>query len=236
VYGSVAYHQMVGLASLISVGFNAGYINKRINTTTLKFPDQFDGKFFDAQLPTSVVIDQPNINFFDMQVGMNYAYFPTDRMYINTGFSIQHVNRARESFFSTDPAGFDSRIAPRYTGFFNGSFKANDQVIINPMGYYTNMAGASEAVFGLNAQYSLEDGGDQQVIGGMYFRFGDAVIPMIGFVYKNIKLMFTYDVTISSISHYDGSFGAWEFGLISEGMYNEYNGNRRQSLCPSFKQ
>jgi type IX secretion system PorP/SprF family membrane protein len=236
VYGSIAYHQMLGYASLLTAGFNVGFVNKRINTTNLKFPDQFDGKFFDTQLPTSVVIDQPSDSYFDMQVGVNYAYFPTDKMYMNAGFSIQHVNSARESFFSTDPAGFNSRIAPRYIGFVNGSFKASDQVILNPMGYYTNQAGASEAVFGLNAQYDLQDAGDQQVIGGLYFRVGDAVIPMIGFVYKNIRLTFTYDVTTSSLGHYDGGFGAWEFALTSQGYYSEYNGNKRQSLCPSFKQ
>ncbi|MDP4149112.1 MAG: PorP/SprF family type IX secretion system membrane protein [Bacteroidota bacterium] len=236
VYGSIAYHQMVGYASLITAGFNVGLVNKRINTTNLKFPDQFDGKFFNTQLPTSVVIDQPSDSYFDMQVGLNYAYFPNNRTYMNAGFSVQHVNQARESFFSTDPAGYNSRISPRYIGFVNGSFKASDQVIVNPMGYYTNMAGASEAVFGMNAQYDLQDNGDQQVIGGLYFRVGDAIIPMIGFVYKNIRLTFTYDVTTSSLGHYDGGFGAWEFSLISQGDYSEYNGNKRQSLCPTFKQ
>jgi type IX secretion system PorP/SprF family membrane protein len=235
-YGSVAYHQMVGYASLITAGFNTGWVNKRINTTSLKFPDQFDGQFFDSQLPTSVVIDQPNINYFDMQVGMNYAYFPTNKMYLNGGFSVQHINRPRESFFSTDPAGFDSRISPRYIGFVNGSFKVNEQVILNPMAYYTYMAGSSESVLGLNAQYDLQDNGDQQVIGGLYYRAGDAVIPMIGFVWKNIKLTFTYDVTTSAIKNYDGGFGAWEFALISQGTYSQYNGNRRESLCPTFKQ
>jgi type IX secretion system PorP/SprF family membrane protein len=234
-YGSIAYHQMVGYSSLITAGFNAGFINKRINTSQLKFPDQFDGHFFDAQLPTSVVIDQPNVTYFDMQIGLNYAYFPTNKMYLNAGFSVQHINRARESFFSSDPGGFDSRIPRRYIGFINASIKASDQVIINPMGYYTAMANSSEAVLGINAQYNLRDDGDQQVIGGIYYRAGDAVIPMIGFIYKNIKLTFTYDVTTSTLKHYDGGFGAYEFALTTQGFYNEYNGNRRQSLCPSFK-
>jgi type IX secretion system PorP/SprF family membrane protein len=235
-YGSVAYHQMVGYASLITLGFNLGWISKTINTSTLKFPDQFDGQFFDSRLPTSVVIDHPSSNYFDMQIGMNYAYFPTNQLYLNGGFSVQHINRARESFFSVDPPGFDSRITPRYIGFVNASIKANDQVIINPMGYYTSMAGASEIVLGLNAQYNLQDEGDQQVIGGLYWRGGDAVIPMIGFVYKNIRLTFTYDVTTSGLKHYDNGYGAWEFALVNQGFYSEYNGDRRQSLCPTFKQ
>ena len=48
VYGSVAYHQMLNLGSLVSLGFNVGWANKQINTSNLKFPDQLNGKFFDV--------------------------------------------------------------------------------------------------------------------------------------------------------------------------------------------
>ena len=235
-YSSIAYHQMLGYSSLISAGFNIGWVNKRINSANLKFPDQFDGKFFDNQLPTSVVIDQPNVNYFDMQLGMNYAYFPNEKTYINLGFSVQHINRARESFFSIDPAGFNSLIPRRYIAFINGSFKSNDLVIINPMAYYTTQAGASEEVAGLNLQYNLSGDGDNQLVGGLYYRMGDSFIPMIGFIYRNIRIMFTYDVTTSSLSKYNGGRGAWEFALIQNGFYTEYNGDRHQALCPSFKQ
>ena len=90
VYASAAYHQMIGLNSLLTAGFNAGYVNKQINVTDLKFPDQFDGKFFDNQLPTDVILDRTSTGYFDMQVGMNYAYFPTDNLYVNGGFSVLH--------------------------------------------------------------------------------------------------------------------------------------------------
>src|SRR6478609_2584136 len=57
VYLSVAYHQMLGYSSLLSAGFNTGWVNKQINNANLKFPDQFDGKFFSNNIPTSVTID-----------------------------------------------------------------------------------------------------------------------------------------------------------------------------------
>src|SRR4051812_9027477 len=49
-YGSLAYHQMLGLSSLLTTGFNIGLANKSINTSNLKFPDQFNKStgFFDA--------------------------------------------------------------------------------------------------------------------------------------------------------------------------------------------
>jgi type IX secretion system PorP/SprF family membrane protein len=236
VYGSVAYHQMIAYSSLITLGFNTGWVNKRINSSALKFPDQFDGEFFDNTLPTSVVINEPNVNYFDLQVGMNYAYFPNTKTYLNAGFSVQHINTPKESFFSVDPTGFSSQIPRRYIGFLNASFKTSDQVIINPMAYYTNQAGAAEAVAGFNIQYNLSGDGDNQLIAGLYYRVGDAIIPMIGFIYKNIHLMFSYDVTASSLSQYNGSRGAWEFSLIQDGLYSQYNGDQHQTMCPNFKQ
>jgi type IX secretion system PorP/SprF family membrane protein len=231
---SIAYHQMLGEAHLLSAGFNVGWANKRINIADLKFPDQFDGRFFDNTLPTSVVIDNPNVNYLDVQAGINYAYFPTEYLYVNGGISAQHLNRPRESFFDSDATGFDNRIAPRYTVFANASYKMSDMVIVNPMAYYSTQAGASETVIGGNLQYNLSGDGEQQLIGGLYYRHGDAVVPMIGFEWKHIRLMFTYDATMSNLKNYNNSRGAYEFALMYPGMYNEYNGSRRQSFCPAF--
>lgn len=235
VYGSLAYHQMVGEAHLLSAGFNMGWANKRISTADLKFPDQFDGKFFDHNLPTSVVIDNPNINYFDFQAGINYAFFPTEDLYINGGVSAHHLNRPKESFFSTTSVGIDDRISSRYTAFANASIKMSDMVILNPMAYFTTQAKSSELVGGANLQYNLSGDGETLLSGGLYWRPGDAIIPMIGFEWKSIKLSFTYDATSSPLKNYNDSRGAYEFALLYHGMYSEYNGSRRQSFCPSFR-
>lgn len=235
VYGSIAYHQMLGTAHLLSAGFNIGWSNKRINSADLKFPDQFDGKFFDNTLPTSVVIDQPNVSYVDFQFGLNYAFFPSENLYVNGGISAMHLNRPRETFFSTEATGVDNRIEPRYSVFGNLSYKMNDLVIINPMFYYTNQAKASEVVAGGTVQYNLSGDGTYQLIGGLFYRPGDAFVPMVGFEWNNIRLSFTYDATQSNLKNFNNGRGASEFALLYHGMYNEFNAARRQSLCPSFK-
>jgi len=234
-YASIAYHQMLGEAHLLSAGFNIGWANKRINNADLKFPDQFDGKFFDNSIPSSVILDNPNINYFDVQAGVNYAYFPTEYLYVNGGISVHHLNRPRESFFNSDPRDFDNRISPRYTAFLNASYKMSELVILNPMAYYSTQAQSTEIVAGGNIQYNLSGDGDQLLIGGLYFRPGDAVVPMVGFEWKNIRLMFTYDATMSNLKQYNNSRGAYEFSLMHRGMFADYNSYRRQSFCPSFK-
>ena len=233
IYASAAYHQMLGISSLLTAGFNAGWVNKRINMQDLKFPDQFDGKFFDNQLPTDVVLDRTSTSYLDVQFGMNYAYFPTDQIYINGGFSVHHINRPKESFF-TDSLGNAARLSRRYIAFGNASVKVNDMVIVNPMAYFTMQAKSSELVAGAGLQYNLSGDGETQLLGGLFFRPGDAAIAMVGFTWKNVKLTFSYDATTSGLKSYNATRGAYEFAIIQNGFYNTYNGDRRQSLCPTF--
>jgi type IX secretion system PorP/SprF family membrane protein len=230
VYGSVAYHQMLGLSSLLSAGFNIGWSNKRIDETKLKFPDQFDGKFFDSKLPTSVVFTNNYVSYMDMHVGMNYAYFPDENVYINAGYSIQHVNRPKETFFGDNSV--NGRIPMRHTGFINGIFKLNDRVIVNPNAYFSTQARATDLVFGLNANYNLSQFGEQQFIAGVYYRLGDAVVPMLGFEVAKIQFTFSYDVTLSSMRQFNNYRGASEISIIKKGFYP--SNVERTSLCPKF--
>ena len=230
IYGSLAYHQMLGLSSLLSAGFNIGWANKNIDQTRLKFPDQFDGKFFDNSLPTSVVLTTNNVSYLDVHAGMNYAYFPRENIYINAGYSIQHVNRPKETFFNDNTN--NGRIPMRHTGFVNAILKVNDRVIINPNAYFSTQARASELVFGINANYNLSEYGEKQLLAGVYYRLGDALVPMVGFELKSIQFAFSYDVTLSSLSKFNNYRGASEFSIIKKGFYPE--NVERQSLCPKF--
>jgi type IX secretion system PorP/SprF family membrane protein len=232
VYGSIAYHQMLGFSSLLTAGFNLGYANKRIDQSKLTFPDQFDGKFFDNSLPTSVALTNNSVSYFDVQAGMNYAYFPNENTYINAGYSLHHLNRPKETFFSgsTDSA----RVPFRHIGFMSAILKLNDQVIISPNAYYSNQASASELVLGLNGAYNLSGDGEKQLIGGLYYRLNDAIVPMAGFELKNLRFTFSYDVTTSGLKSFNGMQGAMEFSLIKRGFYSDYVGDKKQTLCPSF--
>jgi len=231
VYGSVAYHQLLGQSSLLSLGFNVGSANKRVDLAKLTFGDQWNGKFFDSELSTAEPITQSKVNYFDMQVGMNYAYFPTDNIYVNGGFSVQHVNKPHESFYEGN-----NQIDRRYIGFLNGIFKLNDQVILNPAAYYTRQAGSRELVMGTNAAYNLSGDGTKQVFGGAYYRLNDAFIFLVGYEISKVRMMFSYDVTASNLAVSNGRRGAYEIGIVYTGLYpnRSFSGARRATLCPSF--
>lgn len=229
IYGSVAYHQQLGSSSLLSAGFNVGWANKRIDQSKLKFPDQFDGKFFDNPF-TAVTLSSTNASYMDVQAGMNYAYFPQENIYINAGYSVHHVNRPKETFFNDNTN--NGRIPMRHIGFINAILKVNERVIINPNIYYTTQTRSSELVLGMNGNYNLSEFGEKQLVAGLYYRVGDAIAPMVGIEVNNLKITFSYDATLSSLNKYNNYRGASEISIIKKGFYPQ-RGNR-QSMCPSF--
>lgn len=233
VYGSIAYHQLLGLGSLLSAGFNVGYARKSINLSKLTFDDQWNGKFFDASLPSNEysAISQTSISYVDLQAGLNYAYFPNDHVYLNLGFSAQHLNTPRETFYSGD-----NRIPRRYIGFINASIQLSDMLIVNPNGYYSLQSGAHEIVAGGYVQVNLSGNGAQQLLGGIYYRFQDAFIPMVGYQLNNLRLMFSYDATVSSLGSNIQHNGAYEVSLIYQGLYQNgtYRREEKKFRCPSF--
>lgn len=229
-YGSLAYHQMIANSSLISGGFNLGYVSKRIDPSKLKFPDQFDGKFFDNSLPTNVVLSNTAVSYFDLQAGINYAYFPSENIYINLGYSIHHVNQPRESFFNDQSE--EGKLSVRHIAFINGIFKVGKRVILEPNIFYTNQSKASSLVGGLLLNYNLSEFGENELIAGIYYRNQDAIIPMLGLKYKQIKILFSYDATVSPLNKFNNAAGANELSIINSGFYRDHSD--RQTICPRF--
>ncbi len=228
-FGSVAYHQALGLGSLISAGFNVGWVNKRVDLSKLTFDNQWNGKFFDITAPAGESFLTNQVNYFTLQAGLNYAYYPNENTYINVGFSASNINRPKEAFFSDGLV--DTRLDIRYTTFLNGSFRASDAWIVNPNVYVSKMSTAWEVVAGANAQRKLSDDGSTQLIMGAYYRVGDAAIPLIGFVQNGYKFTFSYDATVSTLKDYNQTRGAYEVSVIKQGLLDK----SKDLKCPAVR-
>jgi type IX secretion system PorP/SprF family membrane protein len=225
----VAYHQALGLGSLVSAGFNIGYVNKRIDLTKLSFDNQWNGKFFDITAPTGEAFASNQVNYFSLQAGLNYAYYPNENTYLNVGFSASNINRPNESFFS--PGLVDTRVPMRFTTFINGSFRAGETWIVNPNIYVSKVGTAMEIVGGGNAQRKLNEDGSIQLILGAYYRVSDAMIPMVGFQQSGYRFTFSYDATVSSLRNYNQTRGAYEMSIIKQGLIDP----SRDIKCPAVR-
>ncbi len=230
-YATAAYHQMLGYSGLLSVGLGVGAINKRIDFSKLSFDNQWNGRFFDVNIGPNEPFVYNSVTYIDFQAGVNYAWFVSDKAYLNVGVSMNHLNRPSESFFGKT-SSVDQKVPIRYTTFLNGSFKIGDVWILNPNIYYSKMADASEMVVGMNANRNLSGDGKQQLILGFYYRSKDAMIPMIGLQTNNLRITANYDVTSSALGSFNGRQGGYEISIIKSGIYG---GGNKFIKCPTVK-
>ena len=226
---SLAYHQMLGYNSLLSGGFSVGYTQKRIDITKLTFDDQWNGVFFDANIPSFEPFATNQVSYVDLQAGINYAYFASENFYFNTGVSVMHINTPRESFF--DASVSNNEISRRYNFFINASVKVVDTWILNPNIYVSMVGNSREILAGINANRDLGDNGARQLIMGVYYRNNDAIIPLFGYQINDLKMTFNYDATISSLSKSNLTRGAYEISIVKSGIFPSSQG--RQTRCPS---
>lgn len=229
-YGSIAYHQMVGYNSLLSGGFSLGYVQKRIDISKLSFDNQWNGNFFDISIPANEPFAYNQVGYLDINMGLNYAYFASDNVYLNAGVSIMHVNRPKESFFSS--SAIDNSLQRRYTAFANANIKIENLWIINPNIYVSKMGGSWETVLGMNANRNLSGDGYQQLIVGLYYRNHDALIPMVGYQVNDLKVTLNYDATISTLGNLNGTRGAYEISVVKSGIFTN---STNMIKCPSVK-
>ena len=228
---SLAYHQMLGYKSLLSAGFSAGFVSKRIDFSKLTFDNQWNGQFFESSIPANEPFASSQAAYFDLSMGVNYALFASENAYFNAGISINHLNRPKESFFAASVT--DSKIDMRYTFFANASIKVQDIWIVNPNIYYTSMGTTNEIVLGMNANRDLTGDGAKQLILGLYYRKNDAIIPVVGYQINDIKITVNYDASTSSVNAGNSLRGAYELSIVKHGLFPSSAG--KSVKCPTVR-
>ena len=95
------------------------------------------------------------------------------------------------------------------TGLFN--IKLTDKFTVGPSFIYQTMSGADEISLQALGAYQFNAEKDIDLNFGLGYRLsgGDAIYPMLGARYKNLRVGLAYDVNISSlnsVSNYRGGF------------------------------
>ena len=126
----------------------------------------------------------------------------------------------KESFFSNNIA--DTKVPMRYNAFFNGSFKLNNQWIINPNAYFSTMSKATEIVGGMNAHYNLSGDGDSAINRWFILSCKRCTYSNDWLRCKFITVTVSYDATNSALGSYIKHKGAYELSLVKTGVFSAF--------------
>lgn len=229
-FASGAYHKVLGPQRKygLSIGVQAGFVQKSINYDYLYFDNQWNDLFFDLGA-SSGEPNADNTTYFDMAAGIHFAMMPTDKVHIRTGVSFLHLTQPKESFISGD-----NRLGMRPVASIQGNIRFSDKWHIEPSFQYMFQKKAAEYMLNIMAGYTFQTRGkmdNSTLFFGLSGRTLDAITPVAGFRINKVRFLASYDVNLSSLSNASNGVGGFEMSIVYMGFFPG-TPNNRAVPCP----
>lgn len=224
--GAVAYHLRTSATDALSAGFQFGYYQRSISFDGLAWDSQYNGNEYDPSLPSGEnPYSVPVYRGIDVAVGMKWKHtLKTGILY--GGYGLRHAGQnhtplqdGRDLF----PLRHSIQLGAMHK--FRALWLYGDVLI-------QRQRGAMEILPGIRGEYRL--GMDSRytdvhtssaILGGLFYRAGEALCPMVGFEWKRIiTASLAYDLPLSKINRITGLGGGPEISI----RYSGISGNRRK--------
>lgn len=197
-----SYRFKLGRNFSLRLAAEAAYVNRYANWHGLTFPDQFDPML-------GLVRPSTDEDLTNTPINRHYADFAVGALgynrYFYVGVSVNHLTRPDEGFMSVQ------RLPMKYTfqagGLIYlrktyGTKHREKDLTLSPNLVFTQQGKFEELSYGLYANI-------YPMVVGLWYRHNftnsDALVALLGFEYKGVRIAYNYDVSLSKLRKSGGS-------------------------------
>lgn len=222
---NVAVHLALDRDEIHGLSGGLGYVYNKTNIdfNSLTTGQQLSSGGFNRVLPTG----EPGLTnlpgYSSVCAGLTYT-FTTEEMVADLGVAGYRFIRTNQSVYDNG----SQMNNPRYNAHFTLGKLVSDKVDFNMNGLYQLQSGISGFIGGGYFGFAhSDDPASPKILNlGTYYRVGDAIIPYLGYVFKDFQFAITYDVRVSSSKPGSISGNVFELSLI----YRNYKSSRNPLL------
>lgn len=222
--------------SYFSIGIQPALVQRSFDLSKLNFDSQFDGYSYNPYSSTNEYINEQSIYFFDLNAGINYCSVYDNNGFLCGGLSVSHIFEPITSWKQNQL----SRLKRKFVISTHAHLPLDDYGVISSF-YYGRQGKHQEIILGFVA--SLKKFAFQQdavslyfrknVLGGLFYRYRDAIIPYMGFQYLHYQIGITYDINISKYVPASNLRGGFEVYLSYQ--WKPFKRMKPQKIpCPVF--
>lgn len=230
---SISYAKtgLIDSSAVLSFGLQLGVVQRKIDYTSLRFNNQFNGSVYDPSWSANEDFSDNNILYLDASIGIGFDHQVNSNMTFNTGLALYHINSPRESFFNDKEVKLDSRLVFHSQGLY----VFDEQWAAVPAFQFQSQGTYKELLIGGMAKRIIEDqyGLHRAVYLGAFGRTRDAAYIVAAMDYDQWKVGISYDFNLSDLQPASNSKGGLEIGIIYilSRFKEKYTQHR---YCPSF--
>lgn len=215
---------------LLRGGIQLGLNNRSFNSGAFNFDAQWNGAFFDNNLPTNENFGTEQRANFTWGTGFAYEYQQGKRKRFRGGVGLFNINRPNQGFF-----GEEIQRDIRFNLFAQATYDIGFDWDILPS-FQLNVQGTyREFILGSQVRFILKDrlGEYRSIMAGGFLRSRDAGYLVVGGEYQNWWAGISYDINFSSLYAASKARGGVELSIRY--IFERFNPRQIQHrVCPDY--
>lgn len=218
----------------LSFGFTGGYNQYSFDPSKATFNNQYLNGKYNPNNPTGENLPNAKMDLWDLGAGINFNTSEGENNNITyiIGISGYHFTQPKFSYYQQNGITENMRL----NGNASVASHVTDLVSIQVQANYAMQGTYKELIGGCLVSYTEATNGASDVLvmsGGLFYRYGDAIIPVVKMNYKSLAIGVSYDVNVSSLKEASNMQGGFELTLFYTGNYSD-KGVARKTVCPKF--
>ena len=237
VYPAINYNKLLSDEhnTFLSVGFTGGYVQYSFDPGKATFNNQYQNGHFNANNPSLENLPNPKMTMYDLGAGVNLNTTAGNQNNITyiIGFSGYHFTQPKFSYYQKSQLTENIR----WNGNLGMGGSLSENVSLTAQANYAKQGTYSEIMVGALVSWAAgKQYGEETMVlsGGVYYRYADAIIPVVKVKYKQMAIGVSYDVNVSSLKEASRMEGGYEVTVFITGRYPDKNGISRKTVCPRF--
>ena len=232
---AINYHKSLSSdrPTYLSVGFMGGITQRGFDPSKVTTNNQYQNGNYDPAFSNGENFSRYSYLYVDGAAGISFSSTAGNGINYYLGTSYYHFNKPKVSFFANNLVNLDPKIQ------FNAgiTIPAGDNVKIVGQFNEARQGVYSETVAGAMVGYALLKEGlasDRMIYGGLLYRYGDAIVPVVKFDLDSYDIGLSYDVNVSSLKTASQAMGGVELSLSYVGFFTTSNSSLDKVNCPRF--
>ena len=210
--------------NFIGLGGGVNYVTTSFDPTHLRFDNEYDGVDATERYVST------KASYADFSVGLEYNFVHSDKFNLNAGWAMHHINQPTLSFMGTD----ETRIFRKHTVNFGATYTIGRIYQFYPRILFAQQGPHTEINTGTFVKVKLDKARKEAYalyIGGWY-RWNDAVIPVVRFDVQDLSIGLSYDINTSNLYAASNGRGGTELTLLYTGYMRKMG--KKKIPCSKF--
>ena len=213
----------------LSVGFMGGYVQRSVDRSKMTTNSTYEG-LGDGE---STLLT--NYSYMDGSAGISFNTQLNDNPENNLllGVAYHHFNKPKNSFFNDE----NIAVQPKMVFSADAKFLMGESFTATIHNDHVRQGSYQETLSGLLVGYKMgpySDEPDFVFRAGGFYRWGDAMIPVVQMDYHPFSFSLSYDVNLSKLSKTSYGRGGYELSITYTGFLDRENSSANAVRCPRF--